>query len=243
VAEAKVLVGCPITSYKEQVIDQYLEGYNALSFKNKDLLLFDNSPDEKMFNRISKIKGITVEKSRHTKNVREMITRDRNELRKRTLEGGYDYFFSLEQDVIPPVNAIEKLISNRKRVCNGLYFNFFSSRNMGENAIELVATFSTWLDPEMRELRLTRMLKFEDVFPSRLIEIYSGGIGATLIEKEVLEKIKFRYDEKVESFEDVFFYQDCYEKGIEVWLDSSIVANHLLSKWPDEVKEGLWKNV
>ena len=107
-AVPKVLVGCPISSYREDVIDQYIDSVKSLSYPNYEVLLLDNSPDNKMFD---KIKGrIPVQKTKRIEKLGEMLARDRNLLRKKLLDEGFDYFLSLEQDVIPPKDVIDMLL-------------------------------------------------------------------------------------------------------------------------------------
>ena len=35
----------------------------------------------------------------------------------------YDYFLSLEQDVIPPKDIIEQMLKSEKKIITGVYFN------------------------------------------------------------------------------------------------------------------------
>lgn len=240
--EPRVLVGCPVTSAKKDVLEEYLKGVRSLTYKNKDILLIDNSPDKEMFNSLKKNKDIEMIKSEHTDNIRGMIVRDRNLLRKRALEKGYDYFFSLEQDVVPPADVIEKLMANSKDVCCGLYFNFFEQqRDAKSKLLDFQPVFFTWLDPELKDLRITRRMTLEEVFPGRLMQLPSGGTGCMLISRNVLEKIEFRYVKEYEAFDDIWFCNDCMDNGIEVWLDSSIVCNHLFGGWTTEMRESVWK--
>ncbi len=239
----RVLVGGPISSYKEKIIDEFIKGVKELNYKNKKVVLLDNSPDKKMFKRIEKVKEIEVIKTEHLQSIMEMVVRDRNKLREMVLEGKFDYFLSLEQDIIAPRNAIQKLISNNKEVCNGLYFGWVEKTiGQGKNLLERAPMFYLWFDEELKKanLKLKRQLSFEEVFPSRLLKVMDGGLGCTLIKREVLEKIKFFVDTKFKAYDDVFFCNACAEKGIDVWLDSSVVCRHLFSPWNEEVRKRTW---
>ena len=235
-AVPKVLVGCPISSYREDVIDQYIDSVKSLSYPNYEVLLLDNSPDNKMFD---KIKGrIPVQKTKRIEKLGEMLARDRNLLRKKLLDEGFDYFLSLEQDVIPPKDVIEMLLENKKQVCSGLYFNMYATTGPNnEPYTELRPVFSTWIDETQKELRVVRNIGFQSVFPGRLFQICSGGVGCVLIAKEALEKIFFRTEAEFKTFDDVFFYEDCYSKGIDIFLDTRVVCLHHYKPWAKELRE------
>jgi hypothetical protein len=241
--KAKVLIGGPISSYKEKIADEFLRGIKDLTYKNKKVVLMDNSPEKKMFERIKKVKEVEVIKTEHLQSIMEMVIRDRNELRRIALEEGFDYFLSLEQDIIMPKNGVQKLISNGKEVCNALYFGWVEKAfGEGKTLLERAPMFYLWFDEELKKanLKLKRQLSFEDVFPSRLFKVMDGGLGCTLIKRGVLEKIKFFVDTKFKAYDDVFFCDACAKKGIDVWLDSSVVCRHLFSPWAEDVKKRTW---
>ncbi|MFH1588048.1 MAG: glycosyltransferase [Candidatus Diapherotrites archaeon] len=119
----KILIGCPIHDGRKDIIDEFIESLNSLSYENKEILLIDNSKGNEMF---EKIKGrVDVIKSEHTGNAMEMLARDRNTLREKCLNEGFDYFFSLEQDVFPPKDVIEKLLENKKKNLRSAVFQLF----------------------------------------------------------------------------------------------------------------------
>ena len=231
----KVLVGCPISSFREDVIDQYITSVKSLAYENYEVLLLDNSETDEMFKKIKN--KIPVQKTKRIEKLAEMLARDRNVLRKKVLDEGFDYFLSLEQDVIPPKDVIERLLANNKQVCSGLYLNMYATLGPNnETYTELRPVFSTWIDETQKEIRVVRNIGFQSVFPSRLMQICSGGMGCVLIAKDVLEKIFFRVEPEFKTFDDVFFYEDCYTKGIEPWLDSGVLCLHHYKPWAKELR-------
>lgn len=236
--EPRVLVGCPVTSLKKEVVWEYVKAAKSLSYKNKEILLLDNSPDKKMFEELRKEKGIRVQKTEHLKNVREMIARDRNTLRETALREGFDYFFSLEQDVIPPVDAIEKLLENQKEVCSAAYFGYFKRIAGKAQFFELLPIAFILAEPELEEKKvwIKRHLKFEELFPSRLLEAFDFGLGCCLMHKSILEKVGFRYEEGFEGFDDVFFCRDARALGVKLWIDSSVLCAHKAEPWSREIR-------
>ena len=57
-----------------------------------------------------------------------------------------------------------------------------------------------------------------------IVRIGGGcGFGACLIKRNVLERIKFRYDV---LHADTYFHEDCKRLGYTTWVDTSIVCRH-----------------
>ena len=42
----------------------------------------------------------------------------------------------------------------------------------------------------------------KDILKEKLIEVAASGLGCLLIKRNVIEKIKFRYDKRFEGFDD-----------------------------------------
>ena len=116
----KILVGCPTSFHKEYCFNKYLKGIKSLTYQNHDILLVENSKDDKYINKIKKF--LPVIKGPYFESALDRIITSRNILKEKVLEGNYDYFLSLEQDVIPPKDIIERLLKHNKKVITGIYF-------------------------------------------------------------------------------------------------------------------------
>lgn len=232
-AKPKILVGCPVSDYHEYCTEEFIQSIKSLSYPNYDVLLLDNSKDERFFNSIRD--KVPVIRGRYCPNVYERLIYNRNILRQKVLDEGYDYFFSLEQDVIPPKNVIERLLKHNKNMITGLYF---LPKRKGDE-VKLVAT--AWvLHPT--ESNKKADLKEEIVMGNHLLKIDLCGLGCVLIHRNVLEKIKFRYDLKEgDGVDDVFFCKDAREAGFEIYADTSIKCKHLIKGrswyWCDLIKQ------
>ena len=116
----KVLVGCPTSEHKEYCLGEYIKGIRALTYPYVDILLVENSKDNVYFEKLSKL--FPTIKGPWNDGARQRIVDSRNILRKKVLNGDYDYFFSLEQDIVPPKDAIERLLSHGKKIISGIYY-------------------------------------------------------------------------------------------------------------------------
>lgn len=218
-----MLVGTPLSSLKEYSIPDYIKALKSLSYKNLETLVLDNSPEGKDLSEQFKTTGINYIKTKHTNSVREMLSRDRNFFRKKVLEEGFDYWLSLEQDIVPPPNVVEALLANNKKeIVSATYFNFSHEK---EDNIPKPDMFCL-INPEDTEFEVTRRLLFDDLWPSRLIKVFVTGIGCMLIHKSVLEKLEFHFDPKVSVYDDVWFCKDAHKHGIGVYLDSKVLCVH-----------------
>lgn len=219
----KVLVGCPTSDYKAYCLDQYVKAINELSYPNYDVLLIDNSEKDNYYKKIKGF-GINVVRTKFTKKARDRIIEGRNLLRKKVLEEEYDYFLSLEQDVIPPKDVIERLLRHNKQVIAGVYFlvNFKDEHKLRS---------SIWANYDPKTKLMYRVKNEYIINNPKLMEVSTSGLGCILIHRDILKKIKFRYDKKTEGFDDVFFAKDLRKNKIKIYADLSIICKHLVKDW------------
>ena len=215
----KVLVGCPTSFHKEYCLKDYTDAVKGLTYKNHDVLLVDNSKDDSYFKKLKSL-GLPVVKGPWHEESKERIITSRNILRKKVLDENYDFFLSLEQDVIPPTDIIERFLQHKKRVVTGIYFNYISTKKGAELAPVIWSKINMEREERyfIKPSELNRGLK----------KVAMSGLGCILIHKSVLEKIKFRYEKQYPSFDDIFFGLDCMENKINIYADTNIICKHLI---------------
>lgn len=218
----KVLVGCPVSDFHEYSTKQYIEAIKKLTYSNYDVVLADNSKNGEFYKKL-KTHGLNVIRMPYSDSAKIRIVDSRNALRDIVLDKNYDYFLSLEQDVIPPFNIIEKLIQHRKDAVSGVYFNYFQDV---EEPIPLAFVETNIKDYSMRAI------KDEELNSGKLIKITASGLGCVLISRKVLEKVKFRIDAKKDTFDDMPFCEDLEKNNFDLYLDTSVKCVHLLKNRP-----------
>ncbi|MBS3150483.1 hypothetical protein J4425_01600, partial [Candidatus Woesearchaeota archaeon] len=194
----RILIGCPTSNYKSYCLKEYLHGVRNLTHKYVDLVLVDNSKNSDYYN-----------------SVKERIVSSRNKLKEYFLKNDYDYLLSLEQDVVPPKDVIERLMKHGKDICSGLYFK--------EKDNELIPIMYV---PYKNEF--AKLLKFEEIPENELIEVITSGLGCVLIKRKVLENVEFRYEKNKEPWDDVWFCEDARQKGFKVYVDTSVRCKHFI---------------
>ncbi len=255
----KILVGCPTSSLYDYCLEPYIDCVKNLSYENFDVMLVDNSKNKWYYDKIKKL-GLNVIKDQWQKNARDRIIGGRNLLREYCLENGYDYFFSLEQDVICPKDSIERLLNWKKKIVSGLYCGTFRSvlnpkeikilplvyQHIDKKTYEKMLTHNNFKDSKIRKeveegkiksyKDVMRQCELKEVKDKGLMKVWISGVGCLMIHRDVLEKIKFRYDKEAEGFDDVFFCKDAEKNGFEVFVDTSIHCKHYSKKswdWRD----------
>jgi GT2 family glycosyltransferase len=217
--QPKILVGCPTCNLYEYCLDDYLEGIKKLTYSNFDLIIVDNSEEE--YKKL-KEKNIKVIKDKYVEPAVKRIVNSRNILRKYALENNYDYFLSLEQDVVPPEDIIQRLLSHNKKAITGVIFSKFKGEILPllwkENGESLEFFQNSELEPE------------------RLEKIRTCGLACILIHKEILKKIEFRYEKDKNCFDDMFLCNDLKENNIPLYVDTGLKCKHL-------IKNKTWKNI
>lgn len=226
----KVLVGCPTSFHKEYCLKLYADAVKNLSYGNCDILLVDNSPSDSYINKIKAL-GINAIKGPYHENARDRIVISRNILKDYAIKNKYDYFLSLEQDVIPPKDIIERLLSHKKKVISGIYF----ARNIIDSKVLFIPLAYKEV-PSSDELPSMRPLNEQELFYGPiLVKIISAGLGCILMHKDILKEITFRYD--LNTFDDRWFCIDLYNKKIDLYCDVSVKCKHMILNRPYQWKD------
>ena len=218
----KILVGVCTYSGKEYILERFIDRIKNLTYDNYDILFVDNSKDDDYFNKIKSF-GVPVIKSKWNEQSKIRLTNAQNLLRQEVLDKGYDYLFNLEQDLIPPVDIIEKLLEHKKEVISGWYYITQSPRPCLSQTWQLID-----MQFALRPPLMTAMAK------ERLMKCFLGSFGCSLIHRSVLEKIKFKVYRIFTQHADTWFYFDCDKLGIEVWTDTDLLIPHFQDfKWKE----------
>lgn len=221
--QQKILVGCPTSDHKAYCLREYSQSVKALRYPHYDILFVDNSESLSYSEQIKKLQ-LPVLKDTFFPTARERIVHSRNLLRKKVLNEGYDYFLSLEQDVIPPKDIIERLLQHKKPVVAGVYYMEYNVKKQ-ENIIgkKILPLLYKKHDKE-HLVQLTP----EEIEQPKLLQIAASGLGCMLIHRSVLEKISFRYEKNKLVFDDIWFCQDLEKAKIPLFVDTSVKCKHLM---------------
>lgn len=221
----KILIGCPVYKTKDYAMERFTKRVKELDYPNYDILMADNSRDDSYMKRLNEL-GLPAIKTKWYDSSRGRLCVARNELKKVVLEGGYDFFFSLESDVIPPKNIITELLQWGKQVIGGWYY-------IGKPNESRPCLSRGWKKVEVKNgFVMSHLYPFgKEMAKNRLMKTYLGSMGCMMIHREVLEKVKFRVCEQMSWHDDSFFFYDLDKLKIPVYVDTDMLVPHFQSGW------------
>lgn len=228
--QPKVLVGCPTYEGMEYCLDIYAKTVKSLVYPNYDVVLVDNSKDDKYKKKIEKY-GIKVIKDDYKEKPLDRVVSSRNKLREYALANSYDYLLSLEQDVIPSRNVISSLVRHKKPATTGIYFKPFKLRIKFQNreVVQKALRPLIWkFIPGMKDK--FHFCTKKDVEDPKIMRIAASGLGCMLIDRETLSKINFRTDGT--AYDDNFFCEDLRNNNIPLFADTTAKCKHMILKKP-----------
>jgi hypothetical protein len=216
---------------KDYCLDKFLENAKKLTYPNKRHIFIDNNPDLTYFDKLRSL-GLEVYHTERGANSREALARSQNLARKIAVEQGFDYMFSLESDILPPINVIEQLMVHGKDVITGLYYIGDKKKNIRVPCV----TVAKW--NETLGAYGTRLLTYEEFGQYRnkgVKRVQAGGFGCCLISKQIFTKYGFYYDPRFKGHSDIYFFNDLFRNQIPVFIDTDVICEHDNSDWLEVV--------
>jgi glycosyltransferase involved in cell wall biosynthesis len=229
----RVLVGCPTYEGYGYCLDEYAAAVKMLTFKDIDVVLVDNSQGDDYADKI-KTFGVKVLRSPHMNDVRERIVVARNKLRDYFLQGDYEYFLSLEQDVIPPPDVLERLMRHKQLVVSGVYYKEFvttyTHQGKALKTVKKIFPLVYTSSPGFEASGKMHMCSVKDVDGDKFFKIRGAGLGCLLIHRRVVEKIIFHGGDDAGTYDDICLSNDLYDLKIPMYVDTSVKCKHMLSQ-------------
>ena len=226
----RVLLAAPVSDRKDYILPRWLEYIEGLTWK-PDILLIDNSQDPAYYKKLLQYKHISAAHYQPPRGagIRAIMAACLEYIRAFVLKAGYDYFFSLECDVFPPLNIIESLISHRAPVMAASYFY-----EIAEKSVLLAQE----VEPNVAHAA-TRPLNHYDAFifcDGTTKPAYMPALGCTLIRRDILQMARFYVTNADTCHADSNFFRDLFFLGIEVKQDTAIICDHYNTDWTEIYK-------
>lgn len=221
----KILLAAPTSIHKEYIFLTWFLYVQNLTYKNYDIYIVDNSIDD-LYHKELRNLGVDIGYVNPSgKDSRVYVTESQNLIRKKFLEGNYEYLFSLEVDIFPSRNVIEKLLSCKKEIVSVPYFIDFAEDS------KLYFEQFTVVDKTIKSFVPVMEKAFQD-YKGKLLQTSANGIGCSLIHRHIIEQLPFRYDLNRKGHSDTFFYEDILHKlKIMNYIDTSQIVVHHNSDW------------
>jgi hypothetical protein len=240
----RVLIACPTAKLKDYCFDAWLENVMSFTYPLFDIVMYDNTNDggkyAKQLNRRFKTQygyavgrqptfkcynSLLLNKVNKKLTTIERMALSHEHCRKKAIEEGYDYLLHLESDVFPPSTVIERLLFHGKEVVSALYYSDegLYRRPVIQMHLEMAHDAGSvyWLSPAQENTHLV----------GGLLKVALSGLGCSLINKTVFQKIPFRCEKGVDLHPDTLFAEDCEQHGFDRYVDTSIVCKHQNRSW------------
>ena len=170
----------------------------------------------------------------------------RNKIVQKAIDLDTDYVLMVDNDVVPPQDALINLLEDAKDVCLGYYAhrdadNIYRGRTsvcrLHKPDGGLYFNYpleSEYMAEEMTGLRESGMKK---------MEIHGGGMGCALIRTDLLRKMTYPWydwvnyadDNRGMLSEDLYFCEKCRVLMIRIHTDARVACGHMLRRvqWPE----------
>ncbi len=143
------------------------------------------------------------------------------------LAGDYDAMLTIESDMIPPADALERLAALDVEVAMGLYMFRHDRPQLNARKLEKRNRIGWPLHLFPDEL--------ESAWDTGTVEVSGAGLGCTLIQRHVLQAVAFRHAPYGHC--DWHFATDCLATGIKQVVDFGTLCGHKRPDgailWPD----------
>jgi len=225
----KVLVGAPNNVRKDYILERYINRLKELSYQNYEIVLADNSKDDTYKSKIEGF-GIKCLKTAWYEGSRARIVESRNAIRQYMLDNNFDYYLSIEADVIPPRDIIEQLLQHNKEIVGGWYY-------VCDPGKARPCIGSTWTLVDGDKL-INNPPVGNQMGMYRLIKVFLGSMGIMLFKRNVMEKIKFQVYEHFSQHDDTWFFFAAENHGFDVYVDTDLLVAHFQStgQWEGETR-------
>jgi len=220
----KVLVGAPVYSKKSYITAEWISCIKNLSYPNYDVVVVDNSEEDLTFSSIFQRDGIQTIRSPSYSNPIQRITEARQRLYDYVVKGDYEYLMSIEQDILVPSGIIEALLSHKKPIV-GAPYAVATHTNEQRRRVDYVMSASKLekILTEIDEVEINEWYLSKELANRGLLQVKSCSLGCTLISTEVLKKISARSNPSINRADDSYFFQDCKNNGISVYVDTGLL--------------------
>ena len=240
----KVLVGAPVYRGVKYCLKEFLTGVRNLSYENFDVLIVDNSKGDEFFEELKKEEGsnlkVLKDDTEEEKPIMRLIS-SRNKILEYALEGGYDYIFMMDADIVAPSDIIEGLLECEKDIVSGLYFGYFGVKKtkmlsiawmpITKEEFEIMRKQVTFPSSIRSHEDLNRHLTQKEIDDNELLEVLYPSAGCMLISRKVFEKVRYGLldapEGKVVS-DDIYFFKKAREAGFKLYCYTKYKCDHLL---------------
>lgn len=151
--------------------------------------------------------------------------RARNLIAQRAITEKADYLLSVDSDVVLPSDALANMLEHGEDIVIG----FYARRGRFDGTTTVVRKGSK---DHIDALKADEIEKLREQGVAKL-DVKAGGMGCALIRTSVFERLDYPYYKfqlyKSGNYlsEDYYFFQQCRNAGMNVYLDTRVGCDHI----------------
>ena len=150
---------------------------------------------------------------------RESILHHYQKGRTAFLAGDFDYFLTIESDIVPPPDTITRLMALDCDVAYAV------AQLRSSPVINIFEKYPGGRNPGSSLTFKPRLL--ESARRAGVYDCSGGGLGCVLIRRHVLEDIDFRLIPKDGAYCDTYFNRDVLQGGYSQKADMNLLCDHI----------------
>lgn len=238
----RILVGITTYKPKDYMIDKCYRAVKEFDYPSDkyDVLIVDNTDDKGRYANQLKKRGFRkVEHVARGANSRVAINRSQNLIRRRFLEGDYEWLLMVESDLLPPKDTLKRLLGHKKTVVGSWYWIgtgnvrtpciFVNQVINGFGGTRPLGIIRHSIDDNSGKFDGAEIMSW---WNSGLRQCHGVGFGTTLIHRDVVQEFPFWTDERFDNkHSDVYFYLDLERANIPVFVDTNVEVPHFPTDW------------
>ncbi len=215
----RILIGTPVYEKKRYITQEWIAAVKNLSYKKYNIMVIDNGEYNKEFHNLFRKNKIKLITSRNYKNPIKRLTNARTKLFRYAINKSYDFILSIEQDIIVPENIIQELLKVNKDVVGAPYV-VSSHTDKNRRRIDYIISASNLnkICGKIDGIEINEWMLAGELSKNKLMTVKSCSFGCTLISTKILKIIKPHSNPSILRADDSYFFQDCKDKEIPVYI-------------------------
>lgn len=245
----KILIAVPIYNGMEYCFDKFLGAVKSIDYPEYSILFVDNSRDKIFYNKLKKIEDINVlyDNTTEEKNYNRVCSSKQIIINYAKFHN-FDYILFMDADTIPPKDILKELLKWNKDVISGIYLRaeVREGKNVEiPNAIKSISKETDTkeyyefleksgiteeeLEKSLKEgNELFRPLNFYELYSDKLFEVIICSPGCMLISKKAFSSLNYEFYNKKEY--DLPYLKKLREKGFKIFCYPKVFCDHIIGK-------------
>ena len=145
--------------------------------------------------------------------------RARNDIVQKAMDGGFDYIFMVDSDMIIPQDALQRLLEYPTEICLGL-----CPRKNTKDGTTCIYKFG--------QINYNDAYTYHDLPEEPRVLVHGGGMACALIKVDVFKDLQYpyfkyvTYDNGSELSEDLYFCSQAKANGYNIFVDTRVRCGH-----------------